>query len=96
VGEGFALAATVRLGRALPEGRGVEAYFGPLDASRESGAGARWRSPSSAPAEDGRHRYVGTIPCERSGMQGYTVRVRPSHPEACDLLGTGLVTWWGA
>ncbi len=50
----------------------------------------------------GRHRSVTgtrerprrTIGCDRSGMQGYTVRVRPSHPEACDLLGTGLVTWW--
>ena len=31
---------------------------------------------------------------DRRGMQGYSVRVRPSHPEACDLLGTGLVTWW--
>ena len=40
------------------------------------------------------HRYAGTIPCDRSGMQGYGVRVRPSHPEACDLLGTGLMTWW--
>jgi hypothetical protein len=27
-------------------------------------------------------------------MQGYTVRVRAFHPEACDLLGAGLVTWW--
>jgi len=43
---------------------------------------------------DGVHRYAGTISCDRSGMQGYSVRVRPSHPEACDLLGTGLMTWW--
>jgi hypothetical protein len=27
-------------------------------------------------------------------MQGFTVRVRPFHPEACELMGTGLVTWW--
>jgi hypothetical protein len=42
----------------------------------------------------GRHRYVGSILCQRSGMQGFTVRVRPSHPEACELMATGLVRWW--
>jgi glycogen phosphorylase len=96
VGEGFALAATVRLGALSPGDVAVEAYFGPLDASRDVGRGRTVALTLERPAEDGRHRYVGTIPCERSGMQGYTVRVRPSHPEACDLLGTGLVTWWGA
>jgi hypothetical protein len=27
-------------------------------------------------------------------MQGFTVRVRPSNAEACELMGLGLVTWW--
>jgi len=26
-------------------------------------------------------------------MQGFTVRVRPFHPEACELMSTGFVTW---
>jgi starch phosphorylase len=94
VGEAFALAATIRLGAVSPGDVSVEAYHGPLDATREVRAGRAVPLRLELSLEGGVHRYAGTIPCERSGMQGYSVRVRPSHPEACDLLGAGLVTWW--
>jgi len=42
----------------------------------------------------GRFRYTGRLPCDRSGLLGYGVRVRPSHPDANNLLATGLMTWW--
>jgi starch phosphorylase len=94
VGEGFALTATVRLGEISPDDVAVEAYYGPLGATREVGRGESVALRLEASLGDGVHRYGGTVPCERSGMQGYSVRVRPSHPEACGLLGAGLVTWW--
>jgi starch phosphorylase len=94
VGEGFDLAATVRLGDVSPEDVAVEAYYGPLDATRDVRRGETVPLALESSLGGGVHRYGGTIPCERSGMQGYSVRVRPSHPEACDLLGTGLVAWW--
>lgn len=94
MGEGFTLAATVRLGEVSPGDVTVEAYHGPLDATREVRRGQAVPLSLERSLEGGLHRYAGTIPCDRSGMQGYGVRVRPSHPEACDLLGTGLVTWW--
>jgi starch phosphorylase len=95
VGEGFALAATVRLGEVSPQDVAVEAYYGPLGATRDVRRGQSVPLDLERSLDGGVHRYAGTIPCERSGMQGYSVRVRPSHPEACDLLGTGLLTWWG-
>ena len=72
----------------------VEAYFGPLSATREIQRGRAVALALERSLGDGRHRYAGSIPCQRSGMQGFTVRVRPSHPEACELMGTGLVAWW--
>jgi starch phosphorylase len=94
VGDGFELAAVVRLGAIEPTDVAVEAYYGPLSAAREIQRGRVTALALERSLGDGRHRYTGTIPCQRSGMQGFTVRVRPSHPEACELMGTGLVAWW--
>jgi starch phosphorylase len=94
VGEGFELAAVVRLGAVDPKDVAVEAHFGPLSAGREIQRGRAVALALDRPLGGGLHRYSGTIPCERSGMQGYTVRVRPSHPDAYELVGAGPVTWW--
>jgi starch phosphorylase len=94
VGEGFELAVVVRLGSVEPKDVAVEAYFGPLSATREIQRGRAVALGLERSLGDGRHRYAGSIPCQRSGMQGFTVRVRPSHAEACELMGTGLVAWW--
>jgi starch phosphorylase len=37
--------------------------------------------------------FTGTIPCDRSGMMGYAVRVRPLHSDDPNALSTGLMTW---
>jgi starch phosphorylase len=94
VGEGFELAVVARLGPIQPKDVAVEAYFGPLSAAREIQRGRAVALTLERSLGDGRHRYTGSIPCQRSGMQGFTVRVRPFHPEACELMSTGLVTWW--
>ncbi len=94
VGEGFELAVVVRLGGIQPRDVVVEACFGPLSAAREIQRGRAVALNLEGPLGDGRYRYLGSIPCQRSGMQGFTVRVRPFHPEACELMSTSLVTWW--
>jgi len=94
VGEGFAVGVVVRLGSIEPKDVAVEACFGPLSAAREIQRGRPVALALERSLGDGRHRYSGSIPCQRSGMQGFTVRVRPSHPEACELMGVGLVAWW--
>jgi starch phosphorylase len=94
VGEGFELAVVVCLGPVDPGDVAVEACFGPLSAAREIQRAKPVALALERSLGGGRHRYVGSIPCQRSGMQGFTVRVRPSHPETCDLMTTGLLTWW--
>ncbi len=39
--------------------------------------------------------YEGAIPCQTSGLHGYSVRVVPSHPDLPHPFDTGLVTWAG-
>jgi starch phosphorylase len=93
VGDGFEVTADVRLGQVAPGEVAVEIYYGPLDAQRS--ISTPFRAPMSLDDEvsPGVHRFRGVIPCERTGLQGYTIRVRPAHPDANNLLVTGLVTW---
>lgn len=93
IGEGFEVRALVDLGAIPPDEVLVEVYHGPLDSAGEI---TRARSVPMGLSEsrgDGTHVYVGSVPCDRTGMQGYTVRVRPEHPDANNLIVTGLMTW---
>jgi len=96
VGEGLPLQATVRLGSIDPQCVAVEAYYGPLDSTREITVGRAVRLASDGLVGDGAHRFKGTVPCERSGAHGLSVRVRPEPPDAEEPNGGGLVTWWQA
>jgi len=51
------------------------------------GVGVAMRLEASS--DGGAHRYVGVIPCERTGMFGWTVRVRPNHAEREQSLLAG-------
>ena len=93
VGEGFGVKAEVELGSISPEDVAVELYYGRLDAQK------RIQEPDTAqmtlvPSKGkGVHRYRGTVPCGSSGMHGFSVRVRPAHPDSNNVLCTGLMTW---
>ena len=93
VEEDFEVLATIHLGPVSPDEVTVELYYGPLDVQREivEGKVSAMRLEGSAGA--GVFRYRGTLPCERSGMQGFTVRVVPHHPDTKNYFCTGLMTW---
>jgi glycogen phosphorylase len=93
VGDGFEVEAAVRLGAVSPEEVSVELYYGPLDPERRIAEARTAAMRLIETREGGIHRYRGVIPCDRSGLQGYTVRVVPSHPDSNNLLCTGLMTW---
>lgn len=92
VGQGVAVSAEIRLGVLSPADVRVEIYYGPLDPERRI-RDARTVAMSLEAADNGLHRYGGVIRGERTGMQGYSVRVRPSHPDANNVLCTGRLTW---
>ena len=61
--------------------------------SRDCARRASRRCATSKTLGDGRHRYTGDVPCGRSGLIGYTVRIRPHHDDASNLFVTGLMSW---
>ena len=60
------------------------------------GAAAIAAAPSRKkwePVSDRKIKFGVAMPCDRSGMTGYTVRVLPQHPGLGDPLEMGLVRW---
>jgi starch phosphorylase len=93
VGQGFDVRADVRLGSIEPKDVCVEAYFGLQDSQRQIQDGQCVGMRLEGTRDAGVHRYAGTIPCERTGMVGWTVRVRPCHADANNLFAVGLLSW---
>lgn len=92
VGAPLKVTAFVRLGGLSPEEVQVQAYHGALDVYHEIVKGApsalAWQAD-----ENGLHRYEGEIRWGGSGLQGFHVRVLPTHPDAALPNELALVTW---
>lgn len=43
--------------------------------------------------QDGVWRFQGSIPCEETGVYGYTIRILPFHPYLFNQLSMNLVAW---
>jgi starch phosphorylase len=73
----------------------VEVYHGLLDAADEIRDG---ETAIMMPEQDGARgsvTYRGEIPCRRSGLRGFTVRVVPRNEKyPLDRFETGLIRWW--
>jgi starch phosphorylase len=92
VGNTIYVVANVRLGDLHPTDVVVQAYHGPLDINRQVVRGVSvplvWKCQ-----EEGLHRYEGEIPCNMSGLQGFSVRVLPTHPDAALPQELALIAW---
>jgi glycogen phosphorylase len=92
VGTSIEVTAQVRLGQLTTDDVVVQAYHGPLDADHQVTQG---ETTTLAPIAnvDGVCRYVGELPCSNSGLQGFSVRVLPAHPDAQLPQELPLITW---
>jgi len=93
VGEEYEVAAEIRLGPISPNDVRVELYYGQLSADRHLSAAQSLPMQVEKDLGQGRHLYVGRIPCDHSGMHGYTVRICPLHPDLNHFAATGLIAW---
>jgi len=93
VGGSVPVSAVVALGVLPPSAVAVEAFFGHVDANRQIPHGSVAGLYHVEDLGGGRHRYTGNVPCGRSGLFGYTVRVRPHHEDASNYFLTGLMAW---
>jgi starch phosphorylase len=95
VGARARVRARVRLGPLSPADIAVELYFGRLDSAGEiTDAQITLMQPEG---RDSRGAYVfsGDAPCARSGLHGYTVRLRPARSDLPVPMLPGLICWAG-
>jgi starch phosphorylase len=89
MGRELAVRAVVELGGLAPQDVRVEVAYGSVDDNDEL------RGPARTPLElvnggGPLQHYAGTVPLDRTGTFGYTVRVLPDHPLLADLADLGL------
>ncbi|HTT62459.1 MAG TPA: alpha-glucan family phosphorylase [Bryobacteraceae bacterium] len=94
VGDLLCVRARLRLGALSPADVTAELYLGALDAAGELLQPATFPMRHTASPGDGAHIFEATgVPCCRSGLQGYTVRVLPHHPDLAARFVPGLISW---
>jgi len=94
VGEGLSLTATVRLGAIDPAHVAVEAYYGPLTPTRQIREGRAARLTAAGSTAPGVHPLPRQRAVREERHAGLQHPRAADHPDACELLGTGLISWW--
>ena len=97
---GLAVGTTARIGARLslggltPDDVEVELYLGRLDPNGEILDAETLPMKPAGRNEQGWFLFEATaVPCCRSGLQGYTVRVLPRHPDLATPFLPGLIAW---
>jgi starch phosphorylase len=85
--------AKVHLGRLAPQDVAVDLYIGRVGPNDELMEGRT--VPLHAEGKDAQdtYNYVGETAMARSGLHGFTVRVRPSHPDLTVAFVPSLICW---
>ncbi|HXA59207.1 MAG TPA: alpha-glucan family phosphorylase [Streptosporangiaceae bacterium] len=91
VGALLTVRALVDLGELTPSDVVVEVAYGPVDESDSLLSPAYLELTGEEVAEDGRRRYAGEVPLDRTGAFGYSVRVVPRHERLVTGTELGLV-----
>ncbi|MER7548109.1 alpha-glucan family phosphorylase [Actinomadura sp.] len=90
-GARLAVRVVVDLAGLDPDDVAVEVAYGRVDDADVIVDPSYLELDEVEPAENGRRRYTGEVPLERSGAFGYSVRVVPSHPLLSGRAEMGLV-----
>jgi len=89
----FNVTVHVHLGPLTPQDVKVQIYHGAIDPQEQIADYRIVDMSATGSAKDGVYVYTGTIPCRKSGLQGYTVRILPFHPDLTNSHVPGLVVW---
>ncbi|HRK34667.1 MAG TPA: alpha-glucan family phosphorylase, partial [Candidatus Hydrogenedentes bacterium] len=71
----------------------VEVFYGDVDAFGRIIEGKASPMRCVEKLDGGIFRFEGAILCDKTGQQGFTVRVIPSHPDLADKHETALICW---
>ena len=87
--------AQVHLGRLSPQDVVVELYVGRVDRQGELFEGNAVAMEAAGQNSEGNYNYVVETSITRSGLHGFTVRMRPSHPDMPVAFIPRLICWAG-
>jgi starch phosphorylase len=94
VGSHIQVRAWIRLGAIPSEEVAVELYLGRLDSGGEITDGVAISMQPAGQSPDGLSIFeAAAVPCNRSGLHGYTVRVLPFHADEAKAFLPGIITW---
>ena len=94
VGSQIQVRAWIRLGAIPTDEVAVELYLGRLDSGGEITGGVAIPMQPAGQSPEGFCIFeAAAVPCTRSGLHGYTVRVLPFHPDEAKTFLPGLITW---
>ena len=85
--------AQVHLGRLSPQDVLVELYVGRVDMQGELVEGESVAMDVVGHDSENNYNYIVETSAARSGLHGFTVRVRPSHPDMSAAFMPGLICW---
>jgi starch phosphorylase len=92
IGDAISVQARIFLADLTPEELGVELYYGPLSSQGEIERPRRLEMKPCG-AEGKAALYCAKVTCDRTGRQGYTVRILPKHASLVHPFLPGLVKW---
>ncbi|MBI3607145.1 MAG: alpha-glucan family phosphorylase [Nitrospirae bacterium] len=94
VGDKTDVKAWVRLGTLAPGDVSVQLYLGRLDARGEIADAEVTQMEFKERSSDGLSLFEAwAVPCSKSGLHGYTVRIVPGHEDLWNPWEMGLVLW---
>ena len=71
----------------------LEIYHGDVDHARTIVRGKTVAMACTKELPDNVYRFEGAIPCDKTGEQGFMVRVIPHHEDLANKHETGLINW---
>jgi starch phosphorylase len=95
VNEPIGVTARIHLGTLTPSDVQVQLYRGKVDATGNIPVGQVVSMTCQGQQGDGCYVYTGEISYHSSGLQGFTVRLLPHHPDLSNPLELGLIHWGG-
>ena len=94
VGDKIDVKAWVHLGALTPQDVSVELFMGRVDAQGDIVETQATRMEFKERSKEGLSLFeVWAVPCSKSGLHGYTVRVIPNHEDLSSPWELGLVLW---
>jgi starch phosphorylase len=71
----------------------VEVYYGDIDPLGRIPRGKAIPMRFTGKTEDGVCHFEGSIPCDKTGQLGYSIRAVPNHPDLSSPHEMALITW---